>query len=109
MGKPPQGQVRSRRANAPPDGPLLSIEEAAAYLRLSPGAVAKMLGGRADGDDGELGRVLRDCLVCLSPRRRYIAKQSFLAWLNAAANRSPAGASGQTAKIPPDMRVASPP
>lgn len=77
MNNPPRSP-----SNPPDDGPLISIEEAARYVRMSTAAFCKLLGGRMDGDDGELGRVARECLVTLSPRRRLIAREKFLGWLN---------------------------
>jgi hypothetical protein len=65
----------------PPDGPLLSFADVAAYLRLTPAAVRKLVDGRADGSDGELGELLRRWLVRLSPHRRYISRTPFFAWL----------------------------
>ena len=65
----------------PADAPLLSLADAAAYLRRTPGAVRKLLDGRADSDDGEVGQVLRRWVVRLSPHRTYIAREPFLAWL----------------------------
>lgn len=65
----------------PADGPLLSIEDVAAYLRKTPAAVRKIIEGRPDSDDGELGEVLRRFLVKLSARRRYVAREPFLAWI----------------------------
>lgn len=66
----------------PADGPLLSLADTAAYLRVSEGAVKKLLDGRPDSDDGALGEALRRCVVRLSSHRRYIARGPFLAWLN---------------------------
>ena len=61
----------------PPDAPLLSIEDAAAYLRTTPAAVRKMLDGRPEGGD-QLAQIVRTCMVKLSPRRRYIRREPFL-------------------------------
>lgn len=71
----------------PIDAPLLSIEDAATYLRISATAVRKLLDGRADSDDGELGVALRRFLVKISARRRYIAKAPFLLWLQTFVNK----------------------
>lgn len=65
----------------PADAPLLSFKDVAAYLRMTPAAVRRLLDGRADGSDGELGDLLRSCLVRLSPRRRYILRDRFLSIL----------------------------
>jgi len=65
----------------PADGPLLSLEDVAAYLRKTPAAVRKIIEGRPDCDDGELGEALRHFVVKLSARRRYIAREPFLAWI----------------------------
>jgi hypothetical protein len=71
----------------PVDAPLLSIEDAATYLRSTPAAIRKLLDGRADSDDGELGAILRRCLVKLSAHRRFIARKPFVAWLEAQAEK----------------------
>lgn len=65
----------------PADAPLMSLGDAAAYLRLSHAAVRKLLDGRADSDDGELGEALRRFVVRISSRRRYVARKAFLSWL----------------------------
>lgn len=65
----------------PGDAPLLSLDDAAAYLRVTPAALRKTIEGRADGSDGELGDRLRKWLVVLTPRRRYIRRAPLLAWL----------------------------
>lgn len=67
----------------PPDAPLLSLADVGAYLRLTPGAVRRLVDGRPDGSDGDLGDLLRSWLVRLSPHRRYIRREPFLAWLRA--------------------------
>lgn len=79
--KPAEDRRRSRPAPPPPDSPLLSFADAAAYLRITPAAVRTLVNGRADGSDGELGDLLRSWLVTLSPHRRYIRREPFLAWL----------------------------
>lgn len=71
----------------PADAPLLSIEDAATYLRCSATAVRKLLDGRADSDDGELGAVLRRCVVRLSAHRRFISRKPFVEWLAAQAQK----------------------
>ncbi len=71
----------NKQAQIPEDAPLLNFEDVAAYLRLTPGAVRRLVDGRRDGSDGELGDLLRAWLVTLSPRRRYICRDPFLAWL----------------------------
>ena len=73
------------RPKLPSDGPLLSIDDVAAYLRLSRVAVRKLIDGRVDGDDCELGDLLRRLIVRISPRRRYVQREAFLAWLFAKA------------------------
>lgn len=70
----------------PADAPLLSLEEAAAYLRIPVGGVRKVLEGL---DDGDLSVKLRSLLVVLSPRRRYIKRAEFMAWLNGANQPAP--------------------
>jgi hypothetical protein len=69
------------RLALPPDAPLLSLRDVASYLRLSLAAVRKLLDGRADGSDGELGEALRQFCVRLSPHRRYIRRDLFMQWL----------------------------
>ncbi len=71
------------RPPLPGDAPLLSFEDVAAYLRTTPGAVRRLVDGRADGSDGELGDLLRSWLVRLSPRRRYVLREGLLSWLRA--------------------------
>lgn len=66
----------------PADCPLLGVEDVAAYLRTSAASVRKLLDGRPDSSDGELGDALRRFVVRLSSRRRYVARGPFLAWLN---------------------------
>ena len=73
----------------PSDGPLLSLDDVAAYLRTTPAAVRKLLDGRPDSDDGALGAALRRFVVRLSVHRRHIARQPFLAWLNAHVGQVP--------------------
>lgn len=69
----------------PPDGPLLTFEEAGAYLRLSTASIRKLVDGRADTKDDELGERLRGWTRRISPHRRYILRDPFLAWLTALA------------------------
>jgi hypothetical protein len=69
----------------PPDGPLMSIEEAGAYLRLSAASVRKLIDCRADQKDDTLGALLRAWVVRLSPHRRYIRRREFMAWLEGVA------------------------
>ena len=83
-----RGQIK---VPIPTDGTLMSIADVAAYLRLTPAAVRRLLDGRPDHSDGELGERLRRSLFRLSPRRRYILRAPFLAWL-----REKAGTSGTT-------------
>lgn len=88
-----------RRSNPPPlpsDAPLLTFADVAAYLRLTPAAVKRLLDGRRDGSDADhdLGNLLRSWLVALSERRRYIRREPFLTWLrekSSAASGSSAG------------------
>lgn len=79
-------QLEKRQAKPvgpiPLDAPLLSLGDVGAYLRISPGAVRRLVDGRPDGSDGELGDLLRSWLVRLSPHRRYIRREPFLAWLH---------------------------
>lgn len=65
----------------PADALLLSMGDVAAYLRMTPAAVRRLVDGRRDGSDGDLGERLRSWLVTLSPRRRYIRREPFMAWL----------------------------
>ncbi len=69
-----------KRLPLPEDGPLLSFEDVAAYLRRTVGAVRKMVDGRSDGDD-KVGKKLRQWVVSLSPHRRYILADPFRRWL----------------------------
>ena len=72
----------------PPDAPLLTFEQAGAYLGLSAGAVRKIVDRAAEDPDEELGQVLRSNLVRLSPRRRFIKRAPFLSWLQSKAGTS---------------------
>jgi hypothetical protein len=72
-------------APLPLDGPLMSIEDAGVYLRLSVAAVRQVV----EAEDSELGNVLRENLVALSPRRRYIRRGPFMLWLNGKAGAVP--------------------
>lgn len=72
----------------PPDAPLLSFDEAGAYLRLSAASMRKLIDGRADTQDDELGKVLRCWVVRLSPHRRYILRDQFLGWLKRKADEA---------------------
>jgi hypothetical protein len=62
---------------APSDAPLLSLPEAAAYLRMIPVALRALLEDKTD----ELSQQLHTWLVSLSERRRYIQREPFLNWL----------------------------
>lgn len=78
------GEAHNRSGGPGPlplDAPLLALEDVARYLRITPAAVRRLVDGRADGSDGELGDRLRGWLVKLSPRRRYIRREPFLTWL----------------------------
>ena len=82
-GQDPPSSGRRCASNVPPlppDAPLLSIEDAAAYLRRPVDAVRRMIDGRSDGDDG-IGQELRGMVVRLSARRRYLRKPDFFRWL----------------------------
>ena len=86
-------QVEAREARAPEqrgslpplwaDGPLLSVGDVACYLRLTPGAVRRLLQGGRDRseEDTELSEALRSCRVILSPHRHYFDRRRFLGWL----------------------------
>ena len=87
-----RSEARAQDRELPQDAPLMSIGDVAAYLRVSPAAVRKMIDGRPDGDD-ELGKVLRPMVVKLSPRRRYVLRSTFLEWLRAQAEGNNALAS----------------
>ena len=73
-------------APLPHDGPIMSFQDAASYLRLTKAAVTKLGDGRPDGSDGALGEGLRRWVVRLSPHRRYIRRQPFMEFLHAWAN-----------------------
>jgi hypothetical protein len=62
----------------PPDAPLLSLGEAAAYLRMTVVALRAVL----EKDKDDFSNRLRGMMVCLSERRRYIKREPFMAWLN---------------------------
>ena len=66
----------------PEDAPLLTLAEAGAYLRLSAASVRKLVDGRADSKNDELGTRLRAWVVRLSPHRRYIRRDLFMGWLS---------------------------
>ncbi len=66
----------------PGDAPLLTFAEAGAYLRLSATSVRKLIDGRPDSKDDQLGARLRSWMVRLSPHRRYILREPFLLWLS---------------------------
>jgi hypothetical protein len=68
----------------PPDAPLLSLSDAAAILRMTPGALRKMI----EADPTEMGERLRSWIVVLSPRRRYIQRAPLLAWLRGMCDKS---------------------
>lgn len=72
-----------QRGSLPSDAPLLSLADVAAYLRLTPGAVRRLLRGGRDRseEDSELGEVLRSCRVVLSPRRHYFDRERLLDFL----------------------------
>jgi len=61
-------------AALPADAPLLSIADAAAYLRVTPRALRKLI----DEERSGLADSLRSCVVRLSPRRRYLKREEFL-------------------------------
>jgi len=65
----------------PHDAPLLSFKDVAAYLRTTPQAVRRLIDGRTDGTEDEIGTILRQWVVRLSPHRRYIRRDQFLTWL----------------------------
>lgn len=75
------GTRRASRIPIPDDAPLLTFAEAGAYLRLSAAAVRKLVDGRADSKNDELGERLRTWVVRLSPHRRYIRREDFIGWL----------------------------
>jgi len=66
----------------PGDATLLTFAEAGAYLRLSVASIRKLVDGRADAKDDELGARLRAWTVRLSPHRRYILREPFFHWLS---------------------------
>ena len=73
--------MRTVLNTAPLDAPLLSIEDGAHYLRITPLALRKILAGRADGADAGLGAILRPMMFRLSPRRAYLKRTPFMEWL----------------------------
>jgi hypothetical protein len=77
-----------RIAPLPVGAPLMGLPDAAGYLRLSMPALRKLIEGRPDGSDGDLGDRLRSWLVALSPRRRYIKARPFMSWLRDIAGES---------------------
>ena len=62
---------------APPDAPLMSLPDAASYLRMTVVAFRALL----ESDTSEFAQRMRGWLVTLSPRRRYIQREPFMAWL----------------------------
>jgi hypothetical protein len=58
---------------------LMSLREVASYLQVSLAALRKMVAV----EDSDVSNCLRNCLVTLSPRRRYIQRGPFLEWLRA--------------------------
>ena len=74
----------------PPDAPLLSFEDAARYLRMTPAAFRTIIHGRTDGYDDELGSRLRAWVVILSSHRRFIRRQPFMKWLRGLAGEDAA-------------------
>jgi hypothetical protein len=71
----------SKAMPLPGDAPLLTFAEAGAYLRLTAESIRKLVDGRADAKDDELGSRLRAWVVRLSPHRRYILREPFFRWL----------------------------
>lgn len=61
----------------PTDAPLLSIADAASYLRVTPRAMRKLI----DEEHSGLADALRSCVIRLSPRRRYLRRSDFLSAL----------------------------
>ena len=74
----------------PQDSPLLSFADVAAYLRTTIASVRKMIDGRPDGED-EVGKILRQWVIILSPHRRYIMAEPFFLWLKTTAKPKPNG------------------
>jgi hypothetical protein len=72
-----EGRKHGKIPPAPPDSVLLSLPEAAAHLRLTVAAFRKLL----ETDGSPIGDQLRSMIVSLSPRRRYVKRGPFLAWL----------------------------
>jgi hypothetical protein len=71
------------RLPLPQDAPLLAFSDVAAYLRKTTAAVRRMVDGRmGETTPDEIGTLLRQWVVRLSPHRRYIRRQPFLEWLN---------------------------
>ena len=62
----------------PPDAPLLSLADAAAYLRLSEKELAALLDSTTPS---RLGAKLKELLVELDSNRRYVRREPFMAWL----------------------------
>jgi hypothetical protein len=61
----------------PYDAPLLSMEDCAAYMRTTVGAIRKEI----EAGTGPLAETLRANLVALSERRRFIRARPFREWL----------------------------
>ena len=78
--KPPK--KRTAAGPLPADGPLLSFEDAASYLRMTPAAFRTIIHGRTDGYDDDLGQLLRAWVVKLSTHRRFIRRKPFMKWLH---------------------------
>ncbi len=78
-----EGLEGRRTGPLPQDAPLLSFDDAASYLRVTPAAVRRMVDGRMGSTTpDEIGARLRGWVVRLSPHRRYIRKKPFLDWLS---------------------------
>jgi len=77
---------------APADAPLLALEDVAGYTRSTLPALRQRILAGTD----ELAVVLRENLVTLGPRRRYIRREPFMLWLTAKACPSAPGSERET-------------
>jgi len=87
LGPKPEDAPFRMIAPLPADAPLVSLADAAAYLRVTPRAFRKLL----DEERTSLADSLRSCVVRLSPRRRYLMRERFLALLGRLRNDTPSG------------------
>jgi hypothetical protein len=81
---------RHRGASVPQplDAPLLTFETAAAYLGTTSDGIRAALKGQHENDQ-ELTEMLRNALVVITERRRFIRKDRLMEWLNRKAATQP--------------------